>query len=361
MLTYSCRKFILKNVLDNSLRQAVFGAVRYGSSLKYPGMVSYSNEAFKPSSKSDSERVIPLRSTKSKSDLNPVREFVDCVDVEVEGGKGGDGRISFLSVYAVEFAGPDGGDGGHGGHVVFQACDQTRDLSRVKKKIIARYGTPGRNKNMHGKDAGHTVIKVPTGTLIRNKDGLLVGDLNSEGSSFVAARGGSGGKGNSHFRTAVRQAPEIAECGAEGEKFAYTLELRTMADIGLIGFPNAGKSTLLTAISRARPKIASYPFTTLNPHLGIVFYSDLSQLAVADLPGLIPGAHRNHGLGHDFLRHIQRCSVLVYVIDMGEEEPWYQLEQLRFMDEFIVSFHPCDWSIFNPIPSSHCIEGDINQ
>ena len=134
-----------------------------------------------------------------------------------------------------------------------------------------------------------------------------------------------------------------------------------MADIGLIGFPNAGKSTLLTAISRARPKIASYPFTTLNPHLGIVFYSDLSQLAVADLPGLIPGAHRNHGLGHDFLRHIQRCSVLVYVIDMGEEEPWYQLEQLRFMDEFIVSFHPCDWSIFNPIPSSHCIEGDINR
>jgi len=287
--------------------------------------------------KSDRDRVIPLRSTKSKSDLNPVREFVDCVDVEVEGGKGGDGRISFLSVYAVEFAGPDGGDGGHGGHVVFQACNRTRDLSHVKKKIVARYGTPGSNKNMHGKDSVHTVIKVPTGTLIRNKDGFLVGDLDSEGSSFVAARGGSGGKGNSHFRTAVRQAPEIAECGAEGEKFAYTLELRTMADIGLIGFPNAGKSTLLTAISRARPKIASYPFTTLNPYLGIVFYSDLSQLAVADLPGLIPGAHRNHGLGHDFLRHIQRCSVLVYVIDMGEEEPCYQLEQLRYELEMYAS------------------------
>merc|ERR1712227_882195 len=168
------------------------------------------------------------------------------------------------------------------------------------------------------------------GTLIRNKNGELVGDLDIEGSTFLAARGGSGGKGNSHFRTAVRQAPEIAEVGADGEKFSYTLELRTMADVGLIGFPNAGKSTLLTAISRARPKIASYPFTTLNPHLGIVFYSDLSQLAVADLPGLIPGAHRNHGLGHDFLRHIQRCSVLVFVIDMGQEEPWEQFEQLRY-------------------------------
>ena len=278
----------------------------------------------------ESDNIVPLRCTKSKSDLNPVKHFVDCVDVEVEGGRGGDGSISFLSLFAVEFAGPDGGDGGHGGHVIFEASDQTRDLGHVKRRIMARLGTPGKNKNRHGKDAVHTVIRVPTGTMIRNRDGDLVGDLDVPGSTFLAARGGSGGKGNSHFRTAVRQAPEIAEVGADGEKFSYTLELRTMADVGLIGFPNAGKSTLLTAISRARPKIASYPFTTLNPHLGIVFYSDLSTLAVADLPGLIPGAHKNHGLGVDFLRHVQRCSVLVYVIDMGQEEPWEQLEQLKY-------------------------------
>ena len=334
MLTNSCTKFLLKRkCFDLLVRQVYYGSQlqrqRTSTRRDFICEVKHFTSAGTQLSQT-SDEIVPLRSIKGKSEANPVRTFVDCVDVEVEGGKGGDGRISFLSEFAVEFAGPDGGDGGHGGHVIFQASDQTRDLSHLKRKIVATYGGPGRNKKMHGKDATHTTIRVPTGTLIRNKNGELVGDLDIEGSSFLAARGGSGGKGNTYFKTAVRQAPEIAEAGAEGEKFGYTLELRTMADIGLIGFPNAGKSTLLTAISRARPKIASYPFTTLNPHLGIVFYSDLSQLAVADLPGLIPGAHRNHGLGHDFLRHIQRCSVLVYVIDMGQEEPWDQFEQLRY-------------------------------
>ena len=333
MLTTSCYKLLQRRKnFDLLVRQVFYGSLipRHKPSaeeLKFE-VKQFKSDGTQLSQNSD--EIVPLRSTKGKSEANPVRTFVDCIDVEVEGGKGGDGSISFLSEFAVEFAGRDGGDGGHGGHVIFQASDQTRDLSHLKRRIVATYGAPGRNKKMHGKDARHTTIRVPTGTLVRNKDGELVGDLDVEGSSFLAARGGSGGKGNTYFKTAIRQAPEIAEAGAEGEKFGYTLELRTMADIGLIGFPNAGKSTLLTAISRARPKIASYPFTTLNPHLGIVLYSDLSQLAVADLPGLIPGAHRNHGLGHDFLRHIQRCSVLVFVIDMGQEEPWEQFEQLRY-------------------------------
>merc|ERR1719153_2117644 len=166
--------------------------------------------------------------------------------------------------------------------------------------------------------------------MVLNKEGELVADLDSPDSCFIAARGGAGGKGNAHFKSATRRKPEIAEVGGQGERLEYTLELRTMADVGLIWFPNAGKSTLLTAISRARPKVASYPFTTLAPHLGMVLYSDLTQLAVADLPGLLPGAHRNHGLGLAFLRHVQRCSVLVFVLDMDQEQPWEQLNQLKY-------------------------------
>ena len=313
----------------------VFSAVNSNKNLgtfddKFDLIAGQSSTETSAAATKDPDNPVPLRPVKGKSDRNPVKHFVDCVQVVVEGGKGGDGRISFLSVFAVEFAGPDGGDGGHGAHVIFRASDQVRDLSHLKRRVIARYGGPGGLKNMAGKDASHLYVNVPTGTLLRNREGELVGDLDIEGACFIAARGGAGGKGNAHFKTSVRQAPEIAESGAEGEQFSYTLELRTMADVGLIGFPNAGKSTLLTAISRARPKVASYPFTTLCPHLGMVQYSDFSQLAVADLPGLLPGAHRNHGLGLDFLRHVQRCSVLLFVLDMEQEEPGEQLKQLKF-------------------------------
>jgi len=272
----------------------------------------------------------PLRPDKGKSTATEVKRFVDWTKVEIVGGKGGDGRISFLSVYMVENAGPDGGDGGHGGHVFFVADPRVKDLSRVKNTMQAEHGTPGGLRDMHGKNAEPRLIQVPVGTIIRNLEGQIVCDLAKEGTMFLAAKGGAGGKGNAHFKTAVNQAPHVAEIGANGERFKYTLELRTMADVGLIGFPNAGKSTLLQAVSRARPKVAAYPFTTLNPHIGMVFYDDLTQLAVADLPGLVAGASRNHGLGHSFLRHVQRCRLLLYVIDLSDPKPLEQLETLQY-------------------------------
>lgn len=274
----------------------------------------------------------PLRAVKGKAATMGSKNFVDFKEVRVYGGNGGDGRISFLSVFMVEFAGPDGGDGGHGGHVIFTASPRVRDLSHVKTSVKAPWGEPGSNKDMNGKDAQNRMVEVPVGTIVRNPEGALICDLVRPGCMFLAARGGAGGKGNAHFKSSTNRTPRISEVGAEGEILDYTLELRTMADVGLIGFPNAGKSTLLQAISRARPKVASYPFTTLNPHIGMVPYDDMSTLAVADLPGLLPGASRNYGLGYAFLRHTERCPVLLYVLDLssGEYSPVQQLEQLRY-------------------------------
>ena len=185
----------------------------------------FSSQTICPAS-SHSDTAVPLRPLKGKSDANPVRRFVDCVEVEARGGRGGNGRISFLSLFAVEFAGPDGGDGGHGGHVIFQASEQVKDLSRVCARQFARPGGAGGTQHKAGRDATHLYVEVPPGTMVRNKEGELVADLDSPDSCFIAARGGAGGKGNAHFRTAVRRAPEIAECGAEPEVFGYILELR---------------------------------------------------------------------------------------------------------------------------------------
>lgn len=276
------------------------------------------------------DKFIPMRRIKSRSDAPKTDHFVDYRKVKVTAGDGGDGCISFLSVYRKEFAGPDGADGGNGGHVVFKGVKGLRSLSHVSSFIQGNRGEPGRNKDCHGANADDTVVEVPIGTVFK-VDGEVVGSLEEEGSMFVAARGGAGGKGNVFFTTDVDQAPRIAEFGGRGECLQYEVELRTMADVGLIGFPNAGKSTLLRAISRARPKVAAYPFTTLNPHVGMIHYSDLHQMAVADIPGLIEGAHRNHGLGISFLRHVERCNCLLYVIDTSQPKPWEQLEVL--MDE----------------------------
>ncbi|XP_075211750.1 mitochondrial ribosome-associated GTPase 2 [Lycorma delicatula] len=271
----------------------------------------------------------PLRSKKPKSTKTKVSGFVDVKQVQAIGGKGGDGCISFLSLWANEFAGPDGGDGGSGGHIILQACSNTSGLNHVDALLKGEEGRKGSSSHCHGKNAEHTIIKVPVGTIVKNSNDKQVGDLSNEGTMFILARGGAGGHGNHFFTSATNQSPAVAECGADGENISYTIELRSMAHFGLLGFPNAGKSTLLQAISRARPKIAPYPFTTKQPYLGVVQYSDYEQICVADLPGIIEGSHKNRGLGIQFLRHVQRCTALIIMVDIALD-PWNQVEKLRY-------------------------------
>uniref|UniRef100_A0A336LL01 CSON009522 protein n=1 Tax=Culicoides sonorensis TaxID=179676 RepID=A0A336LL01_CULSO len=263
-----------------------------------------------------------LRSVKGKSKRPTSQFFVDQRRVRCISGSGGDGCISFLRVFGNEFAGPDGADGGNGGHVLFEATKDIRDLHHIPPLLKAKDGEKGQNKDCHGKNAQHLIVKVPVGTVVRNAVGEVVGDLEEEGIMFMACRGGAGGKGNSYFKTATEQAPQICEYGAQGEDLTYLLEIKSMAQFGLIGFPNAGKSTLLNAITRAKPKVAPYPFTTLKPYVGIIEYDDYEQVAIADLPGLIPGSHENKGLGIQFLKHVERCAALLFMIDLSIDKPW---------------------------------------
>ena len=246
--------------------------------------------------------------------------FVDKAKIEIKAGAGGNGCVSFRREKYVAAGGPDGGDGGRGGNVVFLADDKMTTLMdfRYKKSYTAQRGGDGTAKKCYGKDGKDLIISVPTGTVIRDEaTGLVLADMNKGGKEFIAARGGNGGWGNTHFATPTRQAPNFAKNGLPGGQRTVILELKLLADVGLVGFPNVGKSTLLSTVSSAKPKIANYHFTTLIPNLGIVTPNKGDAFVMADIPGIIEGAHQGVGLGHEFLRHVERTRLLVHVIDVS--------------------------------------------
>lgn len=245
--------------------------------------------------------------------------FIDTAKIRIRAGKGGDGAVSFHREKYVAAGGPDGGDGGRGGNVIFQADSNVNTLAdfRYKKRYFAGDGQPGANKRCSGKKGEDLVVRVPPGTLVREaQTGRILADL-SDNEPQILARGGSGGWGNTHFATPTRQIPRFAKPGTPGEEFEVTLELKLLADVGLAGFPNVGKSTLLSMVSDAKPKIANYHFTTLTPMLGVVRVEEGSSFVMADIPGLIEGAAQGVGLGHEFLRHIERCRLIVHVVDVS--------------------------------------------
>ncbi len=263
------------------------------------------------------------------------KTFIDQVEVLVRSGKGGDGAMSMRREALVEFGGPDGGDGGRGGDVVFKASEHINSLLSLyyDPKCFAQDGGPGQCQKMYGKRGKDLVVPVPLGTEVYDADtDLLVADITEPGQSVIVAKGGAGGFGNVHFKSSVNQAPTEHTPGGPAEEKRLRLELKTIADAGLLGFPNAGKSSLLSALSSATPKIASYPFTTLNPVVGTIIYDDYANVRMADVPGIIEGAAKGVGLGLAFLKHLERSKVLVYVIDMAgtdNREPWTDYEILK--------------------------------
>lgn len=262
-------------------------------------------------------------------------QFVDYVKIYVKAGDGGRGCVSFRREKYVPRGGPDGGDGGRGGHIIFRATRELNTLLdlRYQREYRAERGKHGMGKKMHGRDGEDRIIPVPVGTIIKDAvTGEVLADLDSEGMHLVIAKGGRGGLGNAHFATPTRQAPKFAQPGEKGEERHLILELKLLADVGLIGLPNAGKSTLISVISSAKPKIADYPFTTLTPNLGVVKLEDLRSFVVADIPGLIEGAHKGAGLGFQFLRHVERTSILLHLVDIsetGQGDPVENLEKIN--------------------------------
>jgi GTP-binding protein len=261
--------------------------------------------------------------------------FIDTARIYIKAGDGGNGVISFRREKYVAYGGPDGGDGGKGGDVIFIAEPNLSTLLdfKYKKRYIAQNGENGRGKNQYGKNGEDLYIKVPVGTLIINDEtGEIIADLVKPNQKAIVLRGGRGGRGNAKFATSTLKTPRFAESGEKGKEMWVRLELKLLADVGLIGFPNAGKSTLLASCTRARPKIANYPFTTLTPNLGVVEYKGKS-FVMADIPGLIEGAHRGEGLGHDFLRHIERTKMLIHVVDVSASEGRDPIEDFEKINE----------------------------
>ena len=247
--------------------------------------------------------------------------FIDIAKVAVQAGKGGDGAVSFRHEIYVDKGGPDGGDGGGGGDDIFLASEQLNTLLkfRYQPRLIASDGVNGSKRKMAGRSGEDLVVRVPVGTVVK-RDGAVIADLVSPEQKVVVAKGGDGGFGNAHFKSSTRQTPRMAELGEPGESFEAELELKLLADVGLIGFPNAGKSTFLSVVSNARPEIANYEFTTLTPNLGVTDIDDGSIL-IADIPGLIEGASEGRGLGDQFLRHVERTAVLLHMIDAYSDDP----------------------------------------
>ncbi len=262
------------------------------------------------------------------------RIFVDSAILYAAGGRGGNGCVSFRREKFVPKGGPDGGDGGNGGNVILRADPQMDSLVSIyyQPHRVAESGTHGKGKLMHGRNGRNLVVRVPCGTQVRNESGELEADLVEPGQEYIAARGGQGGKGNRHWLTSTNRAPMENTPGEEGQTVTLRLELKLIADVGLVGYPNAGKSSLLRALTGAKPKVAAYPFTTLHPIIGTITFDDYTSLTIADLPGLISGASRGVGLGHAFLRHIERSRILAYVIDIAGTDgrkPWEDYLSLR--------------------------------
>jgi GTP-binding protein len=268
--------------------------------------------------------------------------FVDKATIRVRAGAGGNGAVSFHREKYVPAGGPDGGDGGRGGDVVLKTDPNMSTLMdfRYKRKYAASNGADGGAKVCSGKDGESLVIKVPNGTLVRDSEsGAIIKDMTNV-ESFVVAKGGTGGWGNRHFATPTRQAPRFAKSGLQGEDREVTLELKLLADVGLVGYPNVGKSTLLSVVSKAHPKIADYHFTTLFPNLGVVYVDEGASFVMADIPGIIEGASEGAGLGHDFLRHIDRCRLLIHVVDASGSEGRDPIEDFKTINAELEQYSP---------------------
>lgn len=266
--------------------------------------------------------------------------FVDFAKIYIKAGDGGDGAITFHREKYMPCGGPDGGDGGKGGDIIFLVDKHLNTLKnfRFKKKFVAQNGDNGRKNNCSGKNGQDLVIKVPNGTIIRDiKTNKIIADISDE-NSHIIAKGGRGGWGNFHFKNPTRQAPRFSKPGLLGEEFEVSLELKLLADVGLVGFPNVGKSTLISVISNAKPKIGDYQFTTLIPSLGVVEKEGLSSFVVADIPGLIEGASKGKGLGHKFLRHVERCRLLLHLVDVSCVDDSDPVEKIKIINKELGSF-----------------------